>query len=193
MRSSLQSRLSAVHNTPVVTNSNDFSQVYQAYAPLVSRWARRLGGPETDPEDVTQEVFSVVLRRLHEFDPGKGEIGGWIYGITVRVVQGLRRRRRVRHWLASMFGRSAQEMPPEPPSPEAAMVADEAKSLLYRLLDKLPEAHRTAFILYEVEELDGSTIASLTNTSTANVWVRVHRARRLLEAAARQSREEEES
>lgn len=168
--------------------TKDFSEVFRHFAPRVSRWVKRLGGPQMDPEDVTQEVFTVVLRRLKDFDPERAEMGAWLYGITVKVVQAARRRRRVRQFLGKMFGGGSDDgyepISPEP-DPEAQMAQGQARALLYQLLDTLPEAHRTAFILYEVDELDGPTIAEITGTSVANVWVRVHRARRMLEAAAK--------
>lgn len=171
-------------------DANDFSQVFRHFAPRVSRWVKRLGGPEVDAEDLTQEVFAVVLRRLKDFDPERAELGAWLYGITVKVVQATRRRRRMRQFLSKMFGAHGTVEPAShEPDPEAQAARGQARSLLYQLLDTLPETHRTAFILYEVEELDGPAIAELTGTSVANVWVRVHRARRMLEAAA-QGREQ---
>jgi RNA polymerase sigma-70 factor (ECF subfamily) len=169
----------------------DFTQVYRTFAPRVSAWVRRLGGPEIDVEDAVQEVFTVLLGRLQEFDPSVGEPGAWLHGITVRVVQARRRRFRVRRWLGKAFGRGPadadeHEARCREPSPEAQVASAEARHVIYRLLDELPEAQRTAFILYELEEMEGAAIATVTKTTVANVWVRVHRARRHLEKAARE-------
>lgn len=186
MLMSVQSRLSGSLAPALASTPSDFSEIFRQFAPRVSRWVKRLGGPEVDPEDLTQEVFTVVLRRFKDFDPERAELGAWLYGITVKVVQATRRRRRVRHFLSKVFGATSDGSEPvsHEPDPEAQMARDQARGLLYQLLDTLPEAHRTAFIMYEVEELDGPAIAEITGTSVANVWVRVHRARRMLEAAA---------
>ncbi|MCG5053377.1 MAG: sigma-70 family RNA polymerase sigma factor [Myxococcales bacterium] len=164
----------------------DFSEVYRSHAAQVSLWARRLGGPEIDVEDVTQEVFTVFLRRLDAYDPQRAEIGAYLHGITVRVVQALRRRQRVRRWLGKLWGGERSEHDPvdDQPNPERQLQRQQARALLYGLLEQVPDAQRTAFVLYEIEELDGASIAALTGTSVANVWVRVHRARRTLENLA---------
>lgn len=169
------------------SDPRDFSEVYRRFAPSVSRWARRLGGSRVDAEDITQEVFTVVLRRINDFDPERGDLGAWIYGITVRVIQAARRRHRVRQWLARMFGPFEREPLCSEASPEAQAQSNQSRAQLYELLEQLPEAQRTAFVLYEMEELDGAAIAEITGTTVANVWVRVHRARRTLEESARRN------
>jgi len=183
---SLQSRPANYGIEVTAPDPGDFSEVFRVFAPRVSRWAKRLGGRDIDAEDVTQDVFGVVLRRLKDFDPERAEMGAWLYGITVRVVQGARRRRQVRNFLGKVFGAAGETDEPVSPLPnaETQLASVQARTMLYKLLEGLPETHRTAFLLYEVEELDGPTIAKITGTSVANVWVRVHRARRMLETAA---------
>lgn len=190
----LEQRAAKVDGPVDVVNPSDFAELYRAYAPRVSSWVRRLGGPQADAEDLTQEVFTVVLRRLESFDGERGAVGAWLYGITVKVVQGARRKKRVRQWLTTVFGSGQPEASgSHTASPEAQLVAGQAKQTLYRMLDQLPEAQRTAFILFELEEMDGPAIAAVTKTSVANVWVRLHRARRLLQQAAASDEREEGS
>ncbi|MER2562727.1 MAG: sigma-70 family RNA polymerase sigma factor [Myxococcaceae bacterium] len=58
----------------------DFRALYTSKAPLVWRTLKRLGVREADLEDVAQEVFVVVHRRLPEFE-GRSSIDTWLYGI----------------------------------------------------------------------------------------------------------------
>ena len=68
----------------------DFSAVYEAWLQPVTGWIRAFGGLEVDYEDVAQEVFLVVRRKLGRFD---GEnLGGWLYRITQLTVRDYRRR-----------------------------------------------------------------------------------------------------
>jgi RNA polymerase sigma-70 factor (ECF subfamily) len=153
----------------------DLETIYRAYAPDVSRWARRLRGPGGDVDDLVHEVFLVAQRRLPEFR-GEARVGTWLYAITVRVVQGQRRRERWLRWL-----RLGQLQPPEPsslPSPLEALESRQATELTYQLLDKLSEAERSALILFELEGLSGQEIATLTGEPVATIFVRLHRARR---------------
>jgi RNA polymerase sigma-70 factor (ECF subfamily) len=152
----------------------DLGRVYRDHAADVSRWARRLGGPGLDAEDVLHEVFMVAQRRLHAFR-GEAKISTWLYAITVRVVQDLRRKARWRRWLRllprALDGASA------PATPLETLESRRASELTYRLLDTLPEAERSALILFELEGLSGEQIAAITGEAVGTIWVRLHRAR----------------
>ena len=161
-----------------------FESVYRAHAKTVARWAMRLLGPKGDFEDVVQDVFLVVMRRLPEFR-GEAEITTWLYEITVRVVQ--RRRTRARWWSwVTGHGQSpsrgqARDIFPflaDPPSdPQALFEARERTKILYQLLDELGEEQRTTFILSVLEGLSGEQIAAITGANVGTVWVRISRTR----------------
>src|SRR5665213_1095683 len=65
-----------------VCNSSDFAFIYATRYNDVKRWIRALGGNAEDLDDLAQEVFVVVNRRLHAFD-GKN-LPAWLYRIAVR-------------------------------------------------------------------------------------------------------------
>src|SRR5687768_16217272 len=66
-------------------------EIFREYAPFVYRVLRRLGVSEAEVEDVCQEVFIVVHRRLPEFE-GRSQLRTWIYAIAVRRASGHARR-----------------------------------------------------------------------------------------------------
>src|SRR5262245_48606812 len=68
----------------------EFRAVYDAWFDDVSRWIRALGGLDADRDDIVQEVFLVVRRRLKDFDGVN--LAGWLYRITSRQVRDFRRR-----------------------------------------------------------------------------------------------------
>ena len=72
-----------------------FREIYDAWFDDVSRWIRALGGLEADRDDIVQEVFLVVRRRLKDFDGAN--LAGWLYRITSRQVRDFRRRAWVKH------------------------------------------------------------------------------------------------
>lgn len=150
------------------------AEIYRAHAADVSRWVRRLQGPHADVEDVLQDVFVIAHRRLAEFR-GDSKITTWLYTITVRVVQERRRRDRLLRWLR--LDRLVSLRRPNPPTPLEMVEHRRAAEVTYALLDKLPEAERTALILFEIEGCSGEEIASITGETTAAIWVRLHRAR----------------
>jgi RNA polymerase sigma-70 factor (ECF subfamily) len=147
--------------------------VYREHAPLVKRWALRLGGPGVDVEDAVHEVFLVVQRRLPEFR-GDAMITTWLYRITSHVVHKQLRKQRRRRWLGGAF---ASEPPGEVLGPYETVERQQAARTVYRALEGLNEKHRSAVILYELEGLSGEQIAALLQTKIATVWVWLHRGR----------------
>ena len=68
-----------------------FDNVYDTYFPYVWRSVQRLGVPAASTDDVAQEVFMVVHRRLAEFE-GRSTLKTWLYGIALRVARAHRLR-----------------------------------------------------------------------------------------------------
>ena len=177
-----------------------FESVYRAHGRTVARWAIRLLGPKADFEDVVQDVFLVVRRRLPEFR-GDAEITTWLYEITVRVVQRWRVRARWWSWVTGRgpspgHGRATEPLVPTATSssdPQALLEARERTRVFYRLLDELSEAQRMTFILFEIEGLSGAQIAKITGTKVSAVWVRLSRARRKFMESLRTWEEKEKS
>src|ERR671915_384464 len=67
-----------------------FATLVGTYQPFVFRWAIALSGDEDEAEDITQEVFVRVHRKLASFR-GDGPFEGWLYRITRRVAIRTRR------------------------------------------------------------------------------------------------------
>jgi RNA polymerase sigma-70 factor (ECF subfamily) len=154
----------------------DFASIYDAWFDHVSRWLRVLGAPEADNEDLTQEVFLVVRRRLRDFD-GRN-VAGWLH----RIASGQVRQHRRRRWIRSVFsGRpviAIEELPSSGTSPIAALETREKQRVLEMLVSKMSEKRRVAFVLFEIEGYDGEEIADILDIPINTVWTRLHHARR---------------
>ena len=151
------------------------AEVYRQYAPLVARWAYRMGGPNIDVEEIVQEVFLAVHRKLAGFR-GDSSLSTWLYRITQNTIRHRRRKERWRAWLAG----SPEDYAAEVPSTSSASEAlDQRQSTerVYRVLAKMKERHREVLVLFEIEEHSGEEIAELTGAKIATVWVWLHRAR----------------
>jgi RNA polymerase sigma-70 factor (ECF subfamily) len=164
--------------------SLELDAVYRAHVQLVSRWVQRLGGPLIDIEDVVHDVFLKVQRLLPEFR-GDCALTTWLYSITANVVHHRRRKEWLRRWLGTSEQASATSG--HTPSVHEAFEQQEQVRLVYRLLDRLPERHRTILILCDLEELSAAEVEILTGVRAATVRVRLHRAR--AQFAARLERE----
>ncbi|HEX3697027.1 MAG TPA: sigma-70 family RNA polymerase sigma factor [Polyangia bacterium] len=158
-------------------------EIYRLHAPMVARWVGWLTGRDVEVEDVVHEVFLVVHKRLHTLR-ADASVPAWLYAITIRVVSDRRRARRWRRWFGWVGGGDAdgadamKNAPSTSASPLEAIEQKEAKALTYQVLDELSEVHRTVLILFELQGLSGDEIAAISGTSVANVWLRLHRARK---------------
>ena len=159
--------------TPAPTLS--FTAVYSEWFRAVYRWVRALGGPEADAEDLTQEVFVVVQRRLGDFD-GRN-LPGWLYAITTRTLSDHRRRR----WFRNLFTRASEveldELAMTGPDAETLVAREQDRQRFYRLVGRMSKKWRDAFVLFEVEGYSGGEIAALQGIPAATVRTHLARAR----------------
>jgi RNA polymerase sigma-70 factor (ECF subfamily) len=157
----------------------DFTRVYEAWFDPCLRWLRALGIADTDLEDLGQEVFVIVERKLARFEGDR--LQAWIYRIAARVASDHRRRA----WVRRLWGRggsraSIDELQCRAPEPNPAELLErrEAKRELDAILARLSEKRRVAFSLFEIEGYTGDEIAVLLDVPVATVWTRLHHARK---------------
>lgn len=151
-----------------------FPEIFQQHARFLWRTLMNLGVPSHEAQDLCQEVMITVHRRLPDFD-GKS-LRGWLYGICVRVASDYRRSARVRREV--LHGEV----------PDAGFEVDQAEALeqgsrLTRVLTalaRLGEEKRTAFVLYEVEELTLAEISEALDVPLQTVYSRIKSARQAL-------------
>jgi len=160
-------------------NTLSFDAIYEEWFEEVLRWVRAMGGAEADRDDLVQDVFLVVYRRLPDFD-GKN-VGGWLYQIARRKVRDFRRL----FWVQKLFGQSVpltESTARSPGSPQESLETKESGQLLEELLRSLNPDQRSAFVLFEIEGYSGEEIARLQGVPLNTVWARIHKARKKLQA-----------
>lgn len=150
--------------------------IFRAHAPYVWRVLRRMGVHEADAEDVCQEVFVVVHRRLPDFD-GACAVRTWLYGICVRTASDYRKRPHLRR------ERLAGDDLPDvgaPAGQEDALEKRRARDRLDRALDALDEAKRAVFVLYEIEGLSMNEVVEALGCPLQTGYSRLHAARKIV-------------
>ncbi|MBI2394304.1 MAG: RNA polymerase sigma factor [Deltaproteobacteria bacterium] len=166
---------------PASRSEERFLALYDELSPMVFRMARRLGVPDEALDDVVQEIFVVVHRRLPDF-AARSSPRTWVTGIALRVVQGFRRGARRR--LARIEPTAdVDAYPVHAHGPEAEAERGEAVAFLRAFLDALDDGKRTAFVLCELEQLTAPEIAEATGANLNTVYARIRAARRLFEDA----------
>lgn len=152
--------------------SASIEELYKAWAQAVRRWAAHLGGPGIDADDIVQQVFLQVQRRLGQLQEA-GALKAWLFKVTQNEVRQARRRERWRR-LFGGGGEAIEELPVAAPSDVERLHATQTVRLV---LARLSERDRTLLALFELEGLSGAEIAELTGAKESAVWVQLHRAR----------------
>jgi len=161
----------------------DVRRVYDAHAPFVWASLQRMGVAAADLEDVLQDVFLVVHKRLHTFD-GSSKLTTWLFGVALNVAAAHRRR-------AFRRREDVVAEPPEPPptpggreaNPEHDLVLRESRRRVEALLDELDVTKRAVFVMFEIDELPCEEIADMLGVPVGTVYSRLHAARRAFQQA----------
>jgi len=159
--------------------------IFDEYSAFVWRTIKHLGVPERDVQDVCQEVFVVIHRKLDSFE-GRSSLRTWVYGICIRTASDYRRRAHVRR------EQTVDEVPSVnfEASQEQDLERSRHRERLLELLAELDEEKRQVFILYEIEELEMKEIAEAMGTPLQTAYSRLRAARQILARALGETGEE---
>jgi RNA polymerase sigma-70 factor (ECF subfamily) len=146
--------------------------IYRAHASFVFRSLLRLGVDGAEAEDLVQEVFLIVRRRIEDVH-SDASVRAFLFSVTRGVVANWRRARERGHARAERGTAHA----PGPVDPEADAVRREAVELVSAFLASLPEEQRIAFALCDIEGLSGPEVASATGEGVNVVYSRLRLAR----------------
>jgi len=166
-----------------------FDELYREHSATVRRFIRWFGVEECAVDDVSQQVFIVVYRRLPDFGH-VSSIRTWIFGIVRRVVSDYRKSRRCK----SLFGALPLRDPATVPDdrrlgPDEVAERAEATRVFQGWLRQLKVKKRLVFVLAEVEQMTTREIAGLVGANHRTVQWRLRTARIDLEKAAQRWRQ----
>jgi RNA polymerase sigma-70 factor (ECF subfamily) len=172
-----------------------FREIYERWFDDVAKWLYALGVPRSDTEDLAQEIFLVVRRKLARFDGGN--LAGWLYRIAQLTVRDHRRRA----WFKNLTQRRRDVELAEldvsgaltTPGPAAKYEEAENRRILQALVGGMSEKLRTAFVLFEIEGYSGDEIARIQDIPLGTVWTRLHLARKEFWKLLKKRRAEEET
>ncbi len=160
--------------------------LYEAYADRVWRAVARLLGPgSTDVADVVQETFLAAARSAAAYDPERGSLWMWLWGIArnhvalhYRKQEQFDRFRRAGDWLASCNGSLLRYLHGrESVAPEEALAAAELATLVRATLTELPEDYGLLLTAKYLEGLPVEDIARQTRSTSTAVRSKLARAR----------------
>ncbi len=159
-----------------------------SYSDRAYRLASGIAGNARDAEEVVQDAFWAVVRKIDTFR-GESAFGSWFYRIVANAAyQKLRHRpgRRSEISLDEVLpllhenGQHAAPIADWSPSVDDPSRQTELRMALTAAIDELPLDYRTAVILHDVEGLSNVEVAGSLGITVANAKSRTHRARLFL-------------
>ncbi len=161
------------------------------YAPRVYRVARGITRTDSDAEEVVQDAFLTLATRIDRFE-GRAALGTWIYRIATNaaLVTLRRKRAQLEVSLEDHLPRFKQDghrdaersylLADWSQNPDAELLDGEARAVLSRAIERLPDPYQVVLVLRDVEELSNDEAAEILGESIATIKSRLHRARMAL-------------
>ncbi len=151
-----------------------FATLFAAHHAAIRRYALQMCGPAA-ADDVVQEVFLALLRQADHYDPARGAVRTYLYGIA---------RHHVLKRVAAFGVESALEEDDDQAVVPATALDDLSRSetvdQVRQAVHSLPPTYREVVVLCELHEMDYETAASILECPVGTVRSRLHRARRLI-------------
>jgi RNA polymerase sigma-70 factor, ECF subfamily len=162
-----------------------FEALYEHYQGPIYRFALHMSGNTASAEEITQEVFMAVISKPKAYDPAKGSVAGYLFGIARNL---MRQRMQQSMHDVPLVEESAEE--------DAGCTADDidlleelsqSESLVYlrKAVLSLPEAYREVVVLCELEEMRYPDAAAILKCSPGTIASRLSRAKSMLKAKLR--------
>ena len=163
-----------------------FAQLYSLHKRRIYSLCLRMVGNLAEAEDLTQEAFLQLHRRIATFR-GDSAFSTWLHRLTINVVLMHLRKK----GLAVVSLDEAMEPAPEERAgrsfgaPDLTLAGAIDRMALERAIDGLPAGYRLIFVLHDIEGYEHNEIASMLDCSIGNSKSQLHKARLKLRDALR--------
>lgn len=155
-----------------------FVSLYRRRQGAIYRFAGQMTGSTAVAEDITQEVFLALIRDECGYDPERGSISAYLFGIARKLA--LRHLERNRGGVElETEGEETHDVAVAPGALED-LTRREGIEALRRAVEALPPRYREVVALCDLEELDYAGAACVLGCPIGTVRSRLHRARALL-------------
>jgi len=168
-----------------------FMVLYHRHQGPVFRFALQMSGDKSLSDDVTQEVFLALINETSGFDPDRGSLAAYLYGVARNQVRRHLERGKLQIQLDENF--NDESLPLESMvavgDPLGDLTVRENLSALREAILTLPLHYREAVALCDLEELSYEEAARFIGCAVGTIRSRLHRAHALLVQKLGQSKE----
>jgi RNA polymerase sigma-70 factor (ECF subfamily) len=167
-----------------------FELLYSLHKRRVYSLCLRMTGNPASAEDLTQEAFLQLFRKISTFR-GESAFSTWLHRMSVNVVLMQLRKKNLPVVPLDDSGDGDEESPrKEPGGPDERLAGSIDRLQLQRAVDELPPGYRTIFVLHDVEGYEHNEIAGMIGCSIGNSKSQLHKARLKLRELLRTKRAE---
>jgi RNA polymerase sigma-70 factor, ECF subfamily len=155
-----------------------FEAIFHAYKRKIYYLCLRMIGNSAEAEELTQEAFMQVFRKLHTFR-GESSFATWLHRVSINVVlMRLRKKRPNEIPIESSEEAGKSERPPkEFGAPDLKLTGLVDRVWLERAVAELPKGCRQVFLLHDVMGREHNEIAAMLDYSIGNSKSQLHKAR----------------
>lgn len=170
-------------------DESSFEEIVNRYSDRIYGFALRITRNTNDAEEVFQEVFLTLTKKLHTFR-GDSKFSSWLYRVTVNTsYMYLRSQKKHENNISlenyspydekgTLMGRIMYK--DWSSRPDMIIFNKEAVIIIEKAINELPESYRTVFHLRDIEGLSNEEVANILEISIPAVKSRLHRARLFL-------------
>jgi RNA polymerase sigma-70 factor (ECF subfamily) len=153
-----------------------FEELVRRHAVHLYAVVLRFSAGEADAEEATQEAFVRAWRAMASFR-SQSQFFTWLYRIGVNEAKRIAERRPAPGTLISLEERPGDEIDDRTSGPESRAEHAELRTQLERAVRRLPEQHRAAVVLRDIEGLSTTEAAEALGLHEAAFKSRLHRGR----------------
>lgn len=158
-------------------NPEAFAALFNAHKAKVYSICLRMTGNTAEAEDLTQDAFLQVFRKLASFR-GDSALSTWLYRVTVNtVLMHFRKKGLQQVSLDAPVNRATGSQKREHGKVDGRLSGSVDRIDLTRAMKELPAGYRTIFVLHEVKGYEHHEIANLLRCSVGNSKSQLHKAK----------------
>jgi RNA polymerase sigma-70 factor (ECF subfamily) len=151
-----------------------FELIYQRYHRRTYSLTLRMTSSQTEAEDLTQEVFIQLFRKVGSFR-GDSAFSTWLHRLTINQVLMHFRRRSVKNEKTSESGDMPEQTVHGTSNPNRMPVVD--RIALKKAIAELPNGYKNVFVLHDVEGFEHEEVARMLGISVGTSKSQLHKAR----------------